>query len=558
MSSRLFTRFYAARGFTLIELLIVIIIVAVLLAIAVPTYLAQQTKAKDSAAKQHLNYAYRALRGDLPETNNLFPSAASLVATIQASEPELSVAAGNCSTPTNERSVVVDNVLSSQRKAYLYDRSGSGSVWRLTAPTTDSPTYSKVISCTGALATGSAISAGNEITDSVRAAAAEGDGRPAESSTGFWLFSTNDLVNGGGEGNSATGWVASTVGGTQTSCTASTDVAKFGSYSLKLVASDGTLSSCRSLSFNYLPSTTYTVSGWYYIKQVGAGTTSIIDLGVYNSGPQVSSFATLDLTKIGQWQYASTTFTTNSGSQAATYVDMPRIQGTLTGQTIVYADGLQVEAQSAATPYINTTGATRTRSSPRLQLSAASLDKNQGWFAVRARFNWTQALEPGGGSQWDWLVRWGNGTPRDTIDLLYGETGNSFSIQNWVNGSSLGVATGASQSWGSSGTTHTIIGYWTPTTLGVSVDGSAFATAARSQVQSVTLPATLDVGTVTSSLACNCDIFWFAAGTGTLGSTDASSIYAFGNNDPLPQDFSQSAQAKVTWDGETTQYVTAP
>lgn len=51
------------RGFTLIELLLVVIILAILMAIAVPTYLSQQKKAKDQSAKQTLAYAYRVARG---------------------------------------------------------------------------------------------------------------------------------------------------------------------------------------------------------------------------------------------------------------------------------------------------------------------------------------------------------------------------------------------------------------------------------------------------------------------------------------------------------------
>jgi type IV pilus assembly protein PilA len=45
------------RGFTLIELMIVVLIVAILIAIAIPTFLGQRKEAEDSAAKSNLRNA---------------------------------------------------------------------------------------------------------------------------------------------------------------------------------------------------------------------------------------------------------------------------------------------------------------------------------------------------------------------------------------------------------------------------------------------------------------------------------------------------------------------
>jgi type IV pilus assembly protein PilA len=81
------------KGFTLIELLVVILIIGILAAIAIPSFLNQKSKATDASAKELARTGQTAAETYSTDRNGSYTGIS--LAALQAVEPTIQIAAGN-------------------------------------------------------------------------------------------------------------------------------------------------------------------------------------------------------------------------------------------------------------------------------------------------------------------------------------------------------------------------------------------------------------------------------------------------------------------------------
>ena len=146
------------EGFTLIELMVVVLIIAILLAIAIPTFLGARNRANDRAAQSSLRNALTAAKVLFTDSQD-YTSAT--VSALKAEEPSLNIV-GPAVASTSAKMVSVDGATSTTFYAAAFSKAGTCFYIKDNSATGgQGTTYGKAASTAGAGCTADAAETAN-------------------------------------------------------------------------------------------------------------------------------------------------------------------------------------------------------------------------------------------------------------------------------------------------------------------------------------------------------------------------------------------------------------
>ncbi len=124
-------------GFTLIELMVVVLIIAILLAIAIPTFLGAQDRARDRGAQSELRNALTAAKTIATDDAGLFTNVTT--ANLTTAEGSLTYNAGTTAVAKEVSVAKPDNT-----QLLLQTKSASGTTFAICANSSGQVKYAKV------------------------------------------------------------------------------------------------------------------------------------------------------------------------------------------------------------------------------------------------------------------------------------------------------------------------------------------------------------------------------------------------------------------------------